>query len=278
MLSLNLRFILILAIAAFCASSQLAAHAADEPVLELVLPNQQQKLARNNLLRHPEIRTITIDDDPVYHRSMTYRAIPLKAIVRQVSAIDTLQVVATDGFVANIRGELLRAEAEPWIAIEPANAPWPERKPGSGSAGAFYLVWLHPEKAGITSEQWPFQIASLRNVEALTVRYPQLLPKLAATDTRYASVQRGLPLFTTHCASCHRMNGGGDAAIGPDLNLPANPTEYFQESWLRKLIRDPASVRHWAQSSVPGFSEKTLNEDELDDLLAYLQQMAQQRH
>ena len=73
------------------------------------------------------------------------------------------------------------------------------------------------------------------------------------------------------------MNGGGDAHVGPDLNLPANPSEYFQEPMLRRLIRNPASVRTWEQSRMPGFSESLITPAELDDLLAYLRQMALQR-
>lgn len=84
-------------------------------------------------------------------------------------------------------------------------------------------------------------------------------------------------VFVTHCAACHTINGGGDAAVGPDLNQPFNPTEYFNEPFLRKLIRDPASVRNWGRRSMPGFAPTVLGEAQLDDLLAYLRQMAVQR-
>jgi len=84
-------------------------------------------------------------------------------------------------------------------------------------------------------------------------------------------------VYMVDCASCHPINGGGDAAVGPDLNKPHNPTEYFQEAFLRKLIRDPAAVRTWDKRIMPGFSTDALSNAQLDDLLDYLRQMARQQ-
>ena len=67
------------------------------------------------------------------------------------------------------------------------------------------------------------------------------------------------------------------AAVGPDLNKPYSPTEYFQASFLTKLIRDPASVRDWGQRTMPGFSPSVLSDEKVEDLLAYLRHMAEQR-
>ncbi len=254
-----------------CAS----AHAANEPVLQIMLGNQKQKLARSDLLRHPATRTITVPDDPVYKRSMTYMAVPLSAILRDLRTVRTLQFKAVDGFVANIPGDLFRSASEPWLAIEPAAKPWPEIKPCGPSAGAFYLVWLTPEKSGITPEQWPYQIATISDVESLQDRYPQIVPDASVPADSPARL--GMQVYATHCAACHRINGGGDANVGPDLNDPFNPTEYFHEDFLRRLIRNPASVRAWPQSTMPGFSETALSSEQLDALLAYLRQMAKQK-
>ncbi|MDQ7968214.1 MAG: cytochrome c [Oxalicibacterium faecigallinarum] len=277
--SFILRLALTSVIAACALFGTTTLHADNEPTLTLSLPNQEQKLARSNLLRHTATHTITVPDDPAYKRTMTYQAIPFAAIVRDMRHIDTLQFTSADGFVANIPGELFRSASEPWIAIEPAGRPWPALSSDSlRSAGAFYLVWLTPEKSGVKAEQWPFQIISIRNVEALTVRYPQLLPGTEGQDEdAQAAVQRGMQQFVMQCASCHRLNGGGDADVGPDLNLPFSPTEYFQEAYLRKLIRHPAAVRNWPQARMPAFGEAVISDNELDDLLTYLQQMARQR-
>lgn len=248
------------------------AYAAD-PVLELAFSNQHQKLARADLLKHPALRTIMIPADVSYKRPMEYRALPLLSILRDVSKVEMVQFKAEDGFVANIPAQLLTGAAEPWLAIEPANTPWPKLKSGGRSAGPFYLVWLKPEKSGITQEQWPYQIAQISEVAALQTRYPQILPHSPADSAEY----RGMHVYTVHCASCHQINGGGDAAVGPDLNKPYNPTEYFQSTFLRLYIRDPAAVRTWPQLTMPGFPDTVMSDTQLDDLMTYLRQMVQQK-
>lgn len=248
---------------------------AAEPVLELAFTKQRQKLARLDLLRHPDVRTISIPADVSYKRKMEYRALPLKSILRSLHGISTVQFKSDDGFVANIPAELLSGASEPWLAIEPANAPWPELKPGGRSAGAFYLVWISPEKSNITPEFWPYQIAVISEVASLAERYPQILPDTSMKKD--SSEYRGMQAYVAHCASCHQINGGGDAKLGPDLNVPFNPSEYFQEDFLRKYIRDPAAVRHWPQLTMPGFAKTVMDDAQLDDLLAYLRHMTQRK-
>ena len=171
-------------------------------------------------------------------------------------------------------------------------------------ASPFYLVWLMPSKAGISPEQWPYRIISILAAPALEKHFPALLAKTSTTSPE----QRGLRVFVANCSSCHKLllrpdevaselpspislealldfilhraesiNGAFDATVGLDLNDPYNPTENFQEPFLRKLIRAPASVRDWGQRIMPGFSPSPLKEAQLDDLLAYLRQMARQR-
>lgn len=246
---------------------------AAEPSIDIAFGTQQRHLTRTELLRHPALRTIEVRNDVAYRRTMHYQAIPLSALIASLPHVESLQFTARDGFVANIPGGLLAGDAQPWLAIEQPNAAWPPLKPGSGSAGPFYLVWRAPEKAGISPEQWPYQIARIADAAPLEKRYPQILPKTVAKSAE----QRGRRVFVTHCAACHTINGGGDAAVGPDLNRPVSPTEYFKEPFLRKLIRDPASVRNWGRRTMPGFTPSVLNDAKLDDLLVYLRQMAIQR-
>ena len=70
------------------------------------------------------------------------------------------------------------------------------------------------------------------------------------------------------------MNGNGTASIGPDLNLPRNPTEYFEAEGLEALIRNPASVRTWPGMVMRGFSAAVIPDAELADLIAYLGYMS----
>ena len=70
------------------------------------------------------------------------------------------------------------------------------------------------------------------------------------------------------------MNGDGAATIGPDLNLPMNPTEYFAPGVLGPYVRDPAGVRSWPGMIMHGFSAAAIPDDELADLIAYLRYMS----
>jgi cytochrome c1 len=65
--------------------------------------------------------------------------------------------------------------------------------------------------------------------------------------------------------------------MGPDLNVPMNPVEYFQPSALRRYLRDPASVRTWPEQKMPGFGPERLSDADLDAVIAYLVHMAERR-
>jgi mono/diheme cytochrome c family protein len=67
---------------------------------------------------------------------------------------------------------------------------------------------------------------------------------------------------------CHPVNGAGTARIGPDLNLPLNPTEYFQPAALKTFLRDPASVRRWPEMRMLGFDATAMSDADLDAVVA----------
>lgn len=255
-----------------------AAATAGDPILEVMDGVQSKSFKRSELLRHPATREIVLTLDAAYHRPMRLQAIPVTALLPEVGMMESLQILALDGFAANIAGRLLAGEAQAYIGIEPAEQPWPALKSGSAaSAGPYYLVWLKPEKAGISNEQWPYQIAKIALAAPLPQRYPQLLPALR-NSASHSQELRGLQVYLSNCAVCHQLNGAGDASIGPDLNRPYSPTEYFHEQYLRQLIRNPAAVRSWKQSVMPGFSPQAIPDASLDDLIAYFKRMAQQRN
>lgn len=266
-----------LILAAFFAALASAAWAA-EPVLHIEIDARTIQLTRGQLLAHPDIATVDVADDVAYGGKMQYRAVPMASLLKPLTlpADSVLEAVATDGFVAQLPlGELLARgpdRAEAWLAIEEETAPWPKLKGKDASAGPFYLVWLRPQASRIGSEQWPYLIARFRSVDAPAKRWPQLnVDPALAQDAR---ARLGQAQFIKHCLSCHRLNGGGAAAIGPDLNLPANPTDYFQPGALRRYLRDPSSLRSWPEQKMPGFGAEALSDDELDALIAYLAHMA----
>jgi mono/diheme cytochrome c family protein len=104
---------------------------------------------------------------------------------------------------------------------------------------------------------------------ALATRFPKIVPGSNAPSEAWS----GFAAYEKHCFGCHTMNRQGDARMGPDMNLPMNPTEYFTESALKKLVRDPKSVRVWNGGVMPGFDASRLGEAELDSIIAYLKHM-----
>lgn len=260
-------------------SSALGTAHAEDRVLTLSSGTETRRFTAAQLLRRPDAVELTIPADVSYGRAMKYRAVPLLPLVSVGPALDTIEARAADGFVSQIPLALVEkgatGGAKAWIAIEDPATPWPMLPGKSASAGPFYLVWENPERSAIGSEQWPYQLASLTEVESPAHRWPQMVvdPSLPAD----APARRGQAVFTTQCLPCHRMKGAGAADVGPDLGQPMNPVQYLTAKGLRNLIRNPKGVRTWPQQQMPGFDETMIRETDLDALVAYLTHMATHR-
>jgi mono/diheme cytochrome c family protein len=163
------------------------------------------------------------------------------------------------------------SKALAWLAIEPADGPWPPIPGKDLSAGPFYIVWTGAEVASIRSEQWPYHMAKLVSEPSPVSRWPALAVSsaLPATDPARA----GQALFLVQCLPCHKLNRSGAADVGPDLNLPQNPTEYLTPQGLHDLIRNPKAVRSWPSQAMPALSDY-LSDGEIDLIIAYLKHMA----
>ena len=242
--------------------------------LDLQLGANSRTWQTEELLKHPQLQTLTINNDVSYKKDMTYQAVPLAALLKGVKPEDHLQAVALDGFAAELAAAPLlnKDGARAWLAIEDPARPWPPLSAGKHSAGPFYLVWTDPQAGNISPEQWPFEVASIKLMAPVAQRFPALLPDpaLKADDP----VNKGFALFQKNCLACHRLNGAGDAQFGPDLNIPYSPTEYFGADFLKRYIRDPHSLRQWPQAKMPGFSAEVLPDTDLEMLVGYLKHMA----
>jgi mono/diheme cytochrome c family protein len=231
------------------------------------------------LLKRPELETITVKHDTAYGgREMQYQAIGAALLFAETNLRDdeVVQFRCLDGFVASIsKDRIMRTgpgQSRAYIAIENPIAKWPHlpMKPGTGTAGPFYLVWLNPELSGILQEEWPYQVVAFEVKGRLQDLYPGIFPR-HQEDTRVA---RGMKLFQQTCFACHTVNRQGPSQVGPDLNLPLNPTEYLKESVLPRYIRDPKSIRSWEGSKMPGFGPETFSDEDIANLVAYLKEMA----
>jgi mono/diheme cytochrome c family protein len=253
--------------------------ASADPVLQIVIAGQSRQFGRDELLRRSDVTDVAVSSDVAYGKPMSYRAVPLAALLVGLNPPpdSVIESVALDGFAAQLPLDLLtnadRAKAVAWLAIEPADMPWPPLPGKAVSAGPFYIVWTGATR--VRSEQWPYQLARLASQPSPTARWLELNvdPSLPATDPSRA----GLALFVEQCLPCHAVNGAGASALGPDLNQPMNPTQYLSGEGLRALIRDPKSVRHWPGLQMPGFPADQMTDREIDLVISYLTHMATRR-
>lgn len=242
--------------------------------LTIAVGGNTRTISADELLRGA--REVTVPKDAAYGHAMAYRAVPLAELLKGALAPDqVLQAVATDGFTAALPSGLVQRKpsdgrAVAYLAIEPPGNPWPKLAGKEASAGPFYIIWLHPEKDGIKPEQWPYGVVKLASADSPARRWPAI----AVRSNAKPAARRGQDLFVTNCMVCHRMNGAGDAEVGPDLNLPKNPVEYFKKDALHAYIRDPAALRSWKAMGMKGFGKDALSDRDIDDIIAYLDDMA----
>jgi mono/diheme cytochrome c family protein len=250
---------------------------ADEPTITITVGQDTRSFTRGELLARADATTIQVARDVAYRAPMAYRAVPVASLLAGMALPrdSVIEAVALNGFVAQLPPDLLlntdERKAVAWLAIELAEHPWPQLPKNDESAGPFYIVWTGAEVGSIRSEQWPYQLAKLVSRPSPLSRWPALAVNsaLAPTDP----VRAGQALFIVQCLTCHKLNGAGAADVGPDLNLPQNPTEYLTPQGLHDLIRNPKSVRTWPAQAMPALSDY-LSDREIELIIAYLKHMA----
>ncbi|MAM73014.1 cytochrome c [uncultured Tistrella sp.] len=263
-------------------------NAAEVPAVSFTIEGRAFSLDREALLKRPDLTVIDVPDDVSYHRPMRYKAVPLAPILADhgLAADDHLEVAALDGFVAQLPAALVLEtrpdRARAWLALSTADGAtadgatadggWPTLPDKDADPGPFYVVWTNAAASGVTQEQWPYQVASFTATVPLLDRFPPM--RVAETLPADAPERKGEQVFAVQCAACHKINGAGPAELGPDLNLPMNPTEYVQPAALKKLIRNTKSVRSWPGSVMPAFSPDELSDADIDHIVAYLTHMA----
>ena len=139
--------------------------------------NSAKTYTRGELLANPATREITIAD-PVYHRTMTYRAIPAALLLKDggLGPDDYVQARAVDDFSIGVPGHLFddAAHVEPFVAIEDPAAPWPSVPGKSETAGPYYLVWRIVPPATVSAEFWAYHLAALAVTDGPVKRWPAL--------------------------------------------------------------------------------------------------------
>jgi mono/diheme cytochrome c family protein len=266
----------------FCAIlTAIGSASAADPTLVLMLDGQSRSLPARELLARADAMTADIAHDVSYRHAMSYRAVPLASLLAgaHLGPEAFLEIKALDGFVSELPAALALnrdpAKGIAMLAVEDPDKPWPALPGKKVTAGPFYLVWTGPGASAILSEQWPYQIASIAEAESPLKRWPQLgvASTLAQDDPRRA----GEALYMVQCLVCHKLAGAGTSEVGPDLNRPMSPTEYFTPAAFARYLRDPGSVRDWPGRKMMGFGPHTLTDVDINHIIAYLKYKADTR-
>lgn len=244
----------------------------EEPSLVFRSGAREKSYSRSQLLHHSALQTLDMIDQSGYQgRPMHYLAVPVSVLVDglELPPDSELHYQTRDGFSSSVEASKAVStdpnKATAYIAVEDPAHPWPKFDGRDYTAGPFYLVWVHPEMSEIGREEWPFMLSSFTVEPSIASRYPGLMPA-----KKESPEYRGYKVFIKNCFPCHTLDGEGAGKMGPDLNVPQNPTQYLTDPALRQLIRDPRSVRSWPDLKMTGFDKDLISERKLDELIAYL--------
>jgi len=253
-----------------------------QPTLTISAGEKQCTFPTRELLRHPQLETLTLRDIGAYRgQTRTFSAVAAATLLACVELPRDARVefIASDGYTANLSAtELLNTapdRAIAYLAVEDPAAPWPGTGGSPESPGPFALIWKDPHLSGIGREQWPYKFDQIVVKGQLASAYPALVPEANAPE--FERLQSGLTVFVENCMACHQLNRIGPGVLGPDLNYPLSPTQYFKEGILRQYIRDPQSVRAHPRSAMGPFPASMISAAHLDDLILYLNYMAERQ-
>jgi cytochrome c2 len=221
-------------------------------------------------------RIVTVNDDPVYHKTKQYEALSLEELLRTYTAIKKLEVEkyqlvfeCEDGYKPIMPlPQLLSAKS--FIAIRDVDAPkgksWlPVMKAGHEMKVApFYLIY-EGVSANNSAYKWPY---NLIKIHLVPIEKAPLL-QMPKEDSK---AQAGFNLFQENCLVCHAVNKiGGN--MGPELNYPKSVTEYWKIESLKAFIQNPADFRNGVK--MPKINNLTAKD--IDAIVYYLTYMAERK-
>ncbi|WP_050979845.1 c-type cytochrome [Flavobacterium sp. ACAM 123] len=237
----------------------------DSLSIDLVDLQKQGKLKDTTL--------ITVYDDPVYHSTKRYVAIPLRALLDNYTAIQNLkankyQIVfeCEDGYKPMMPLQKFIA-LQSFLAVRDADAPqgalWSKiiKDGHEMKAAPFYLVYQGTSTQD-TNLKWPYNLIKIHlfpNNQDRALLFPKNDP----------AAQVGFELFNKNCVTCHAINKTGGTK-GPELNYPKSVTEYWHKNQLKAFIKNPTSFRNGVKMPTP----KNLTTKEIDEIVYYLEYMA----
>lgn len=232
---------------------------------------QAPRLELEKLANPPGKVQIKIMHDEVYKDSRHYEGYDLRDLLarlpnlKQSNPQETLLVfTASDGYapVMLLSNALARRGVAAMRDVNSPQGNWQTFKQGKQlmTPAPFYMVWEDGE--GFDEKDYPraYKLVSL-HLENAAAYYGAAYPR----EEQYKS---GFKLFAKRCMRCHSVNLVG-GVLGPELNVPKNITEYWEQSHLKTFIVNPSSYR--ARSKMPAHTE--LTEQDIAAILAYIESM-----
>lgn len=245
--------------------------------LTISIDGKKTVLSRDDLVKHVEKINVVIDNDRAYpQQQMHHEAVPLCKLLASfpIDKQSMVELISTDDFHVFVpAAKIMNCNKEAsmaLLAIEP-NKKWPIiNNHTNTTAGPYEIIWLQPEKSLISNEYWAWSV-----VEIKLNQYLRQANVIQPPKTNISSVRDGYKIYISHCEGCHTMNHIGKALIGPDLNFPKNPLEYYSnKQQLTQFIRDPQTIR---EGRMNGSDETFLPQKELDNLIAYFAFMLEEK-
>jgi cytochrome c2 len=226
-------------------------------------------LKAKGLLKNTQL--ITVKNDPVYHKTKKFNAIPLKDILEKYTFIEKfnpadIKVVfeCEDGYKPEMPLEKLLS-TKVFLAINDANAPkgldWEQifKDGHEMKAAPFYVVYTDVSSENI-DYKWPYNLVK--------IHFAPLHENDAALKPKEESALAGYDLFKNRCQTCHSINKIG-GKMGPELNFPKSVTEYWKVDDLKAFIQNPASYRNDVKMPTLG-----IKANEAEEIVKYLRYMS----
>lgn len=212
---------------------------------------------------------IRVNYDPNFGSPKKYMGYPIKEIIDSMVKLEhfdtTKAIIAfecVDGYRPMMDLSKTFGEVNGYIVYkdlsQPTNKDWADSI--ESKFKPYYLVWDNVSKND-DSFMWPYGLIGVRLISRQT-GYESVYP------SKNVSLVNGFYLFRDHCMKCHSVNRMG-GTLGPEMNVPKNITEYWQENDIILFAKNPNAYRY--NSRMP--AETDLKDADFKEIISYLKYM-----
>lgn len=152
--------------------------------LQIITPKQSFTLTNPELLSHPDLTQVTINNDRAYPKKiMHHKVIPLCKLLApfHIRQHDLIEFIAHDNFHVYVPAvkimDCSKNASIAMLAIEPASK-WPIIDNYTGlTAGPYEIIWLYPERSYISNEYWAWSVITIKIIRKLNYQHVLAPPK-----------------------------------------------------------------------------------------------------